>query len=328
MHKNKSAAGRRNFDSAAYLKNIKKRKCISVILLFLILPIIFCVFYFVLEQKHYIIMSIVILACLMLPFFVVFERRRPKARDVVLIASMTAFTVAGNVICTHSIPLHAGTALVIISGITLGPEAGFLVGALGRLVCNIFDGQGPWTPWQMSAWGIMGFLSGITFNKIDIHSTSVFDESTEKKSSSFKLIAGPVMCIIVAELTGYIIYLFAWKDKDFAGWWLYLFGALGLLAGVLIQKRKLPADVITMTAFTIAVTFIIYGGMLNFANLLMQHALDPTGTPISMEALKAIYITGVPYDMQHALGAAFCIFIFGETMIRKIERVKIKYGIL
>ncbi len=57
-------------------------------------------------------------------------------------------------------PLHAGTAMVVISGIALGPETGFFVGALARFVCNFFSGQGPWTPWQMFSWGLMGYLAG------------------------------------------------------------------------------------------------------------------------------------------------------------------------
>lgn len=57
------------------------------------------------------------------------------------------------------------TAIVIITGVSLGAESGFLVGAVTMLVSNIIFGQGPWTPWQMFALGIIGFLSGIIFRK-------------------------------------------------------------------------------------------------------------------------------------------------------------------
>ena len=56
-------------------------------------------------------------------------------------------------------------ALVIISGICFGGESGFLVGAVTGFVSNFFFGQGPWTPWQMFAFGIIGFVSGIIFKK-------------------------------------------------------------------------------------------------------------------------------------------------------------------
>ncbi|GHU89166.1 hypothetical protein FACS1894202_06770 [Clostridia bacterium] len=56
-------------------------------------------------------------------------------------------------------------AVVIISGVALGGEAGFLVGAVTGLVSNVFFGQGPWTPWQMFAYGIIGFLAGVLFHR-------------------------------------------------------------------------------------------------------------------------------------------------------------------
>ena len=99
----------------------------------------------------------------MLPFFISFEYKAVRAREIVLLAMMISFCVAFNLLCAHTIPLHGGSAVVVLSGIALGPEAGFLTGALGRFICNFFDGQGPWTPWQMASWGIIGFISGVVF---------------------------------------------------------------------------------------------------------------------------------------------------------------------
>ena len=56
-------------------------------------------------------------------------------------------------------------ALVIIAGVCFGGETGFLVGAVTGFVSNFFFGQGPWTPWQMFALGIVGFIGGILFKK-------------------------------------------------------------------------------------------------------------------------------------------------------------------
>jgi len=56
-------------------------------------------------------------------------------------------------------------AIVIISGVAFGGEAGFLVGAVTSFISNMFFGQGPWTPWQMFASGIVGFLAGVLFRK-------------------------------------------------------------------------------------------------------------------------------------------------------------------
>jgi len=261
----------------------------------------------------------------------VFEYRKPRARDLVLTSSMTGFTVAANVICAHSIPIHADTALVVISGISLGPEAGFLVGALGRLICNVFDGQGPWTPWQMVCWGLLGYVSGLAFNRKDIKADSLFEESTGRISSSFQMIMGPVLTILIAEMAGLGIFLLTRGSENlsqFLGWWIYAFGGLGLVLGFLFQRKKLHADVVTMTVFTFLMSFIIYGGIMNFASLLMEAGMNPDGTAVTLKAVRLVYLTGLPYDLQHGGGAALCIFLFGESMIKKIQRVKIKYGIL
>ena len=83
----------------------------------------------------------------MLPFFMVFEDRRPQAREVVIIAAMAGLGVAGRVAFFMVPQFKPAAAVVIISGVCLGGEAGFLTGALVGFVSNFFFGQGPWTPW-------------------------------------------------------------------------------------------------------------------------------------------------------------------------------------
>lgn len=321
---------RRSFDENAFLANIKKRKRLALVIIGVMLPLLFYIFLKLLNQRHYILMSFMILLVVILPFFLVFEYRKPRARDVVLIASMTGFTVGASVVCSHTIPIHAGTALVVISGISLGPEAGFLVGALGRLLCNVFDGQGPWTPWQMVCWGLIGFLAGLAFNRTDIKAESLFEESTRRVRTSFQVIMGPVIAILVSELLGFTIFLVSQggaKLSEYLGWWLYAFGALGLVTGCLFQRKKLTADLLTMVIFTFFVTFIVYGGIMNFASLIMSSGMGFDADGVTAKALRTVYLAGAPYDLAHAGGASLCIF-FGESLIGKIQRVKIKYGIL
>lgn len=135
------------------------------------------------NDYNFMLVSVLILLYVMAPFFMMFERKKPRARELVLVAVMTALTALGNIVCYITIPFQAGTAMAIVSGIALGPEAGFLVGALARFLCNFFLGQGPWTPWQMFCWGILGFFAGLVFNKNDLD---------RKKSDHFRVMAGPV----------------------------------------------------------------------------------------------------------------------------------------
>lgn len=101
----------------------------------------------------------------MVPFFLSFERRKPQAREIVTLAVMCAIGVASRaafIMLPHFKPM---TGIIIISGMAFGPEAGFLTGAVSGFVSNFIFGQGAWTPWQMFAFGIAGFLAGILAKK-------------------------------------------------------------------------------------------------------------------------------------------------------------------
>lgn len=116
------------------------------------------------DRKYYFISLLVMLEC-MLPFFLLFEGRKPQARELVLIAALCAMGVAGRAAFFMLPQFKPVMALVILSGVALGGESGFLVGAVTMLASNVMFGQGPWTPWQMFAMGIVGFLAGVLFRK-------------------------------------------------------------------------------------------------------------------------------------------------------------------
>ena len=112
---------------------------------------------------HYLTSTLVILEA-MLPFFFSFESRRPQARELVILAVLCALAIAGRVV--FPIPhFKAVFAIIIIAAIAFGPEAGFMVGAITAFASNFFYGQGPFTPWQMFAYGAGGMLAGFLFRK-------------------------------------------------------------------------------------------------------------------------------------------------------------------
>lgn len=301
-----------------YMAAARKRLELTAVLIFLVIPALIALTVFLGSKRLYMPLSLLILVMIMAPFFMIFERRRPRAREVVLIAMMSALTVASHTFFHIAFPVQIGTAMVIISGISLGPEAGFLIGAMSRFVCNFYMGQGAWTPWQMFCWGLLGFLAGLAFNR---------EISKQNSISNFKKVMAPVLCVIFSELVAYISFL-VWpgNDKTFFGWRVYLFGIIGLLLAVIFQKGKLKADNITMAIFTFVVTFVIYGGIMNFAAMCLSMN-EPGSLGIGVKALKALYVSGVGYDFYHALTAAICVFVIGTPMVNKLERIKIKYGI-
>ncbi len=121
--------------------------------------------FFRMEEKPYVAVCILLVIYAMIPFFVGFERRKPKAREIVILAVLIAVAVVGRAAFFMLPNFKPIVAIVIISGVALGKESGFLVGAMAAFVSNFLFGQGPWTAWQMIAMAIIGYLAGVIFHK-------------------------------------------------------------------------------------------------------------------------------------------------------------------
>ena len=94
-------------------------------------------------------------------FYARFEKKQTRTRRMVIIAVMTALSVLGRFIFSVIPAFKPITAIVVITAIWLGPECGFMVGSLSALISNFYFGQGPWTPFQMVAWGLLGVIAGL-----------------------------------------------------------------------------------------------------------------------------------------------------------------------
>ena len=99
-------------------------------------------------------------------FLTGFERKTTGARRLVIAAVMTALSVLGRIVFAPIPGFKPITAIVVITAIWLGGETGFLVGSLSALISNFFSGQGPWTPFQMFAWGMLGLAAGLFSEKL------------------------------------------------------------------------------------------------------------------------------------------------------------------
>jgi energy-coupling factor transport system ATP-binding protein len=112
-------------------------------------------------ESGYLVSSLLLIFYIMIPFFLSFERRKPQAREVVLIAVMIALAVASRAAFFMVPQFKPMLAVIIIAGVCLGAQSGFLVGSMSAFVSNFLFGQGPWTPFQMLAWGLIGFVAGL-----------------------------------------------------------------------------------------------------------------------------------------------------------------------
>ena len=200
-----------------------------------------------------ILLGLLFLLVSAIPFILVFDKKKPQARELVPIAVMAAIAVVGRTVF-EIIPLpnfKPCSAIIIITAVAFGPEAGFLTGALTAFVSNFIFGQGPWTPWQMFAMGFIGFLSGILY-----------------------------------------------------------------------RLRILPTKRLQLSVYGFLVTFMIYGGIMNPAALFMSVY------QFSWSGLLAIYISGVPVDLVHASSTFLFLWIGAKPLLEKLQRIKVKYGLL
>ncbi len=148
---------------AAKKKRVNKRTVVATILILLLIPLTLFLGEHYFDGRKYYLTSLLVLFECMLPFFLIFESRKPQARELVLIAVLCAIAVAGRAVFFMLPQFKPVMALCIIAGASFGAETGFLVGAMSMLTSNMLFSQGPWTPWQMFCMGIIGFLAGLLF---------------------------------------------------------------------------------------------------------------------------------------------------------------------
>lgn len=227
---------------------------VAVALLLVLMPLTILfgprVFSFAGTRSYYATSLLVILEAIV-PFFVLFEGRKPQARELVLLASLCALNVAGRAAFFMVPQCKPVAALTILTAIAFGGETGFLVGALTMLLSNLFYGQGAYTPWQMFAMGLVGFLAGLL-----------------------------------------------WR--------------LGLLR----RSRT------SLCVYGFLSVLLIYGFLMDASGVFLWQG------PPKYHMLLAYCISGFPMNLVHAVGTVFFLWFGGLPILEKLERVKVKYGLL
>lgn len=200
------------------------------------------------DQTALISLGVTVLA--IVPFFLRFEQSKPRPRDFMPIVVLSALAAAGRIIFGPVPNVMPVTAIVIVAGAALGRDAGFLTGALAALSSNMFFGQGPWTPWQMYAWGVIGFLAGVFFAR---------------------------------------------------------------------KARKTPLWIIVTYGF---IASLAYGFLLDSWHIVGFIS------PLTWPKTLATYGAGLVFNVAHAVSTAFFLIVIYRPWVKKIERIKQKFGII
>lgn len=227
-----------------------KKSNIATLIVFLLLIPLTLFLGTKLSGRSYYITGTLIIVELMIPFFMAFEGRKPQARELVVIAVMCALAIAGRVV----IPIphfKAAFAIILISGIAFGPEAGFMVGAITAFASNFFYGQGPFTPWQM-----------------------------------------------------------------------FGYGAGGMLAGFCFRKKGLPRKPWVMTVFGFLSVILWIGPLLDCSHIFLVLP------KITWPSVIATFVSGFYVNVSQAICTALIMFLLGNALLEKLDRVKMKYGMM
>ena len=139
------------------IRNEKLRNAVKIAVPFFIIPTITILGALVFDGKRHILIALAVAVLSLVLFAAGFEKKSTGTRRMVIVAVMTALCFAGRFIPF----LKPVAALTIITGLYLGGEAGFLVGSLSAVLSNFYFGQGPWTAFQMLAWGLIGLFAGM-----------------------------------------------------------------------------------------------------------------------------------------------------------------------
>lgn len=147
------------------IKSLRLRRILRQILPWVAIPLCVLLGATVFSDKGYAYVTLLVTMLSLLLFIAGFEKKRTGTRRLILVAVMVALSVAGRFLPLFN-PI---TALTVLTAMYLGSEAGFLTGALSAVISNFYFGQGPWTPFQMMSWGLIGFTAGLLAQPLKRH---------------------------------------------------------------------------------------------------------------------------------------------------------------
>ncbi|MBQ9848556.1 MAG: ECF transporter S component [Clostridia bacterium] len=141
------------------MKPIKEGATFALVLA--AIPLVAVLGAFVFRERFYSWLSLCVAVFSCIPLFYSFERKETRSEELTVIAVLVALSAAGRFVFAWIPAFKPITAITVIVAVWLGKEAGFAVGSLSAVISNFYFGQGPWTPFQMLSWGLIGFFAGL-----------------------------------------------------------------------------------------------------------------------------------------------------------------------
>ncbi len=179
---------------------LKKNIIYEILIIFVFIPTLIFAGICVFSDRKYLLISFAVAVSSVIPFLISFEKKANFSKKAVLLAVMTALSIVGRALFAPLPFFKPVTAIVVLCGMELGCESGFLCGAMSALISNFMFMQGPWTPFQMFIWGSIGFVAGLMSGIL-------------KKSRIFLLIYGALSGLVYSAFMD--IWTTMWWDGRF-----------------------------------------------------------------------------------------------------------------
>lgn len=263
------------------------------------------------EQTALLSLAVVLVSLGM--FFAGFEGSRPRMRDIMPVVVLAALAAAGRILFAPFPDFKPVSAIAIIAGVAFGRCSGFMVGALAALASNFFFGQGPWTPWQMYAWGLIGYLAGALVQ------TGLFSGAIERKKprvgavvrSQSPLDASARDCVESGMRTR--------SDESTRN--RSKENARNGVSEKTVSSRLRSAVAAAPLYIYGFVSGPLYGVILNLWSIVgFYHPQDAL-------QFALVYAAALPFDIMHGVATVVFLLALYAPWHRKLERVKRKYGI-
>lgn len=200
------------------------------------------------------LLSLAVVVASLCAFFAGYERSRLRLRDIMPTVVLAALAAAGRILFAPVPDFKPVSAIAVIAGIVFGRKSGFMVGALAALASNFFFGQGPWTPWQMYAWGMVGYGAGV-LAKLPAFSKPAGGMASGDPSRGEKLVEqhpGLVYAYGFVSCLAYGFIMNAWSILSF-----FHAQAAGVSGVLAVYAAALPFDLLHGAA-TVAFLLVLY----------------------------------------------------------------------
>lgn len=240
-------------------------------------------------------------------FFASYEASRPRLRDIMPTVVLAALAAAGRILFAPIPDFKPVSAIAIIAGVAFGRKSGFMVGALAALASNFFFGQGPWTPWQMYAWGLVGYGAGL-LAMVPAKRRAVESKNSCRACSGE---AHGVTCGLLSPdgetESAALLPHQARTDKENRAF---------------ATRRLIDAHPTIVYAYGF-LACLGYGFILNAWSILSFFHAQASG----WAGILAVYATALPFDIVHGVATVvFLLALYGPWR-RKLERVRRKFGL-